>query len=148
MVRTSEGADSISSLLTSTLDGSLFPDGLPQSPTTGLGVTEDSGVPTASDTYMPGYIGSSSTLGSTMLPGGGGTGAVISHTSGTGSVTIQTPVITSDQAVTLRKVGLYGEDEPSTNVEPATSLWYEGLLNRQLAVQQGDKTQVTFTITY
>lgn len=148
MVRTSEGADALASLLTSPLDGSLFADGLPESPTVGVGVTEDTQTAAGSDASLPGYIGSSSTLGATMTPGGGGQQSIVSHTTGTSSITIQTPVVTSDQAVTLSKIGLYGEDEPSQNVEPSAALWYEGLLNRSLALNSGDKTQVAFVIVF
>lgn len=148
MVRTNEGQDHLATLLTSSVSGTLFSDGNPESPTAGVGVTEDTQLPTSSDTFMPGYIGSASTLGSTLLPGGGGSSAVVSHTNGTASVVIQTPVVTSDQSVTLAKIGLYGEDERTANVEPASSLWYEGMLNRRLAVTSGDKTQVTFLLSY
>lgn len=147
MVRTSEGADALANLLTSTLDASLFIDARPETPTAGVGETEDTEKPSANTTFLPGYIGSLSSLGSTLAPGGGAT-SVVSHTTGASSLTIQTPVVTSDQNVTLAKVGLYGADEKTQNVEPASALWYVGLLSRRMAVTIGDKTQTVFILTF
>jgi len=95
-----------------------------------LGVTANSTAPAAGDTTLAGEV-ASGTLARAL--------AVYAHTNGTASYTL-TKTFTSDQTITLAKVGVFTAASGGTMV-------FETLLNSPAPLVSGDQVQVTSTIT-
>lgn len=95
-----------------------------------MGVTEDDTTPDEANTTLAGEIASG-----TLVRGQ----CVYAHTDGTSTYTL-TRVLTSDQSVTLRKIGIFNAASGGTMV-------FEGLLNEIAVLVPGDQIQVTHTVT-
>lgn len=99
-------------------------------PATYIGVTANSTAPAASDISLAGEI-ASGTLTRAQ--------AVYAHTNGTASYTL-TKVFTSDQTITLAKVGVFTAPTSGT-------MAFETLLNTPAPMVSGDQVQITMTVT-
>lgn len=95
-----------------------------------IGLTANANAPAAGDTTLPGEI-TSGTLARKQ--------ATYAHTNGTNSYTL-TASFTSDQAVTLAKMGVF-------NAASGGTLVFETLLNATASLVSGDQIQVTQTVT-
>ncbi len=102
----------------------------PYAPANYIGLTADNVAPQATDTTLPNEIVSGS------LARAQGTYA---HTSGTASYTI-TKTFTSDQSITVAKVGIF-------NAPSAGTMVFETMLNVVAVLVSGDQLQVTETVT-
>jgi hypothetical protein len=95
-----------------------------------LGFTEDGTTPADSDTVLSGEI----VVGTMQRRQ-----AIYGHTNGTSPYTLTTTV-TSDDNVTLRKLGVFIGPPPA-------DLVFEALLNEISVMVPGDQTQITETVT-
>lgn len=95
-----------------------------------IGLTANSTAPSTASTSLTGEI-SSGTLARAQ--------AVYAHTAGTSSYTL-TKLFTSDQIVTIAKVGIF-------NASTAGTLVFETLLDSVASLKSGDTLQVVFTVT-
>lgn len=94
-------------------------------------VTANGTSPNAADTTLTGEIAGGSTLARAQ--------GVYAHTNGTSSYTV-TKTLTSDQTVTLQKVGLFTASSGGT-------MAFESLLNAAASMVSGDQIQLTVTVT-
>ena len=95
-----------------------------------IGLTANSAAPQATDTALAGEI-TSGTLARAQ--------ATYAHTNGTASYTL-TKTFTSDQSVTIAKIGVFTAPTGGTMV-------FSSLLNAVAQMVSGDQIQVTDTIT-
>lgn len=95
-----------------------------------LGLTEDAAAPLAADTGLAGEI----TTGTLTRAA-----AIYAHTTGTASYTL-TKTFTSDQSITVRKVGVFNAPTLGTMV-------FESLMNEIAILVSGDSLQITETVT-
>lgn len=102
----------------------------PYAPGNFIGLTSDNAAPLASDTVLPNEV----TVGSLARAQ-----ATYAHTTGTASYTL-TKTFTSDQSVTIYKIGVF-------NAPAAGTLVFETLLNAAAVLVSGDQLQVTETVT-
>jgi len=100
-------------------------------PANWMGFTEDGTTPAPNDTQITSEI-AAGTLARAQ--------AVYAHTSGAQSYTL-TRSITSDQSVTLRKLGIF------TATAPGGVLVFEALIPDPPQLKPGDTVQITHTIT-
>lgn len=96
-----------------------------------MGFTQDGTTPASGDTQLLSEI-SAGTLARSQ--------AVFAHTSGAQSYTL-TRSVTSDQSVTLRKLGVF------TAASPGGVLVFEALIPDPPQLKPGDSIQITHTIT-
>lgn len=99
-------------------------------PANWIGLTADGTAPAAGDTTLTGEI-TSGTLDRAQ--------AVYAHTGGTATYTL-TKTFTSDQTVTIRKLGVFTATSGGTMV-------FTSLLDADAALVSGDSLQVTVTVT-
>ncbi len=95
-----------------------------------LGVTANTADPVITDTVLPGEITSGSLARAK---------AVYAHTDGTATYTL-TKTFTSDQGVTLAKVGVF-------NAASSGTLVFETKLNATAQLVSGDQVQITETVS-
>lgn len=95
-----------------------------------MGVTANSDAPDASNTTLAGEIASG-----TLVRGQ----CVYAHTDGTSTFTL-TRVLTSDQSVTIAKIGVF-------NAPSGGTMAFEELLNDAAIMVPGDQLQITHTFT-
>ena len=95
-----------------------------------IGVTANATAPGAGDTTLTGEI-SSGTLNRAQ--------AVYAHTNGTTTYTL-TKTFTSDQSITLAKIGVF-------NASSAGTMVFETLLNATAVMVSGDQITVTETVS-
>jgi hypothetical protein len=100
-------------------------------PANWMAFTQDGTTPAASDATLLSEI-TSGALARAQ--------AVYAHTTGAQSYTL-TRVITADEAVTLRKLGVFNADSPGG------TLVFEALIPDAPILQPGDTIQITHTIT-
>jgi hypothetical protein len=95
-----------------------------------IGLTANATAPAATDTVLTGEIASGTLLRAQ---------ATYAHTNGTASYTL-TKTFTSDQTVTLAKIGIF-------NGATANTLVFATLLSATAGLVSGDQIQVTDTVT-
>ncbi len=95
-----------------------------------LGVTENGDTPDDDNTTLAGEI-TSGTLNRAQ--------ATYAHTTGSSSYTL-TRTLTSDDNVTLRKIGVF------TAASPGGTLVFETLMNEIAVMIPGDQVQITHTV--
>lgn len=105
--------------------------GTPGAAATYMGLTANSGAPAAGDTSLTGEIGSGTLIRAA---------ASYAHTAGTSSYTL-TKTFTSDQTVTIAKIGIF-------NASSSGTLVFETLLNATAALVSGDTLTVTETVNF
>jgi len=95
-----------------------------------MGLTSDATAPNAANTILTAEIGSGSLVRAQ---------AMYAHTSGTASYTL-TKTFTSDQPVTVAKLGIFNAPTGGTMV-------FETMLNEPAPLQSGDQLALTETVT-
>lgn len=99
-------------------------------PATFIGLTANSTAPAAASTTLTGEIASGTLIRAV---------AVYAHTNGTATYTL-TKTFTSDQSVTINKIGVF-------NASTGGTLVFETLLNAAATLVSGDQLQITETVT-
>lgn len=99
-------------------------------PATYIGLTANSTAPAAANTALTGEI----TVGSLARAQ-----ATYAHTTGTATYTL-TQTFTSDQSVTIAKIGVF-------NAATGGTMVFETLLNATATLVSGDQLQITHTVT-
>lgn len=94
-----------------------------------IGLTANATAPLAIDTVLTGEITSGTLIRDQ---------AIYAHTNGTDTFTL-TAVFTSDQTVTIEKVGVFNDPAAGT-------MAYESLLDTPVNLVSGDQVQITVTI--
>lgn len=95
-----------------------------------IGLTANANAASTTDTTLPGEI-TSGTLARKQ--------ATYAHTDGTNSYTL-TASFTSDQAITIAKMGLF-------NASSSGTMAFESLLNALAGLVSGDQVQITEAVT-
>lgn len=95
-----------------------------------IGLTANASAAVATDTTLTGEIGSGTLIRVV---------ATYAHTTGTNTYTL-TKTFTSDQSVTIAKIGVF-------NASTAGTMVFETLLNATATLVSGDQLQVTETVT-
>lgn len=99
-------------------------------PGTYIGLTANATAAAAASTTLTGEIASGTLIRAV---------AVYAHTNGTATYTL-TKTFTSDQSVTINKIGVF-------NASTAGTLVFETLLNAAATLVSGDQLQITETVT-
>jgi hypothetical protein len=124
-LRTNVGRDFMASVTSNTASNGTGA----YAPASYIGVSADATVPAATDTALAGEI-----VAATLTRAQ----ATYAHTTGTGSYTL-TKTFTSDQSITLQKMGVF--NDPTTG-----TLVFAAMLNAVSTMVAGDQTQITETV--
>jgi hypothetical protein len=95
-----------------------------------IAVTADATTPSDTDTALPGEVGSGTLVR---------VQATYAHTSGSDTYTLSN-VFTSDQTITLNKIGVF-------NASTSGTLVFETLLNEPASLYSGDQVLIEETVT-
>lgn len=102
-----------------------------------IGLTADATAPAAGDTTLTGEV-----ITGTLVRAA----AVFAHTTGAATYTL-TKTFTSDQTVTINKIGVFNGAGPGGAASTSNTLVFETALNAAASLVSGDQLQITETVT-